>query len=134
MDISKIVVTAQKVRNQLIKEQGGAGYKLAGTCVKAADILKIELEKVGIKSSKHFGWVIYDSCDNCSGEPCAPHCYLLVHNGNEKYYLDITADQFDSVIADTRGKNIILLHNKQRPSWFRKEKPSIKEMEYLCGY
>lgn len=129
IDILKV---ATYVRNQLIHKYGTANG-LMGYCKEAADLMIFYLERIKIKSSKHFGWCIYDRCDNVSGEPCAPHCYVLVHDGTKRLYLDCTATQFQFAL-EQEIPEIILLKPGDRPYWFRERKPSIKEMEYVSGY
>lgn len=122
---------ARKVRYHLAHKYGLEG--LRGRCKEAADLMIRELNSNAIKASKHFGWCLYDTCDGCSGEPCDPHCYVLIHDGNKRRYLDCTATQFQFAL-DEPVQDIILLEPGQRPYWFREKKPSVKEMEEHCGY
>lgn len=119
---------ATAVREYLVKKYNGF---LDGKCKEAADLLVVELAKHGIKASKHYGACIYDTCVGITGEPWAPHCYVLVHDGKSRVYLDITATQFQSVI-DKHIPEVIL--TKEKPYWFRDNKPSIRDMEETAGY
>lgn len=131
VDLKRIRDCGMKVRNHLLKR--GLATGLDGTCKEAADLLINILKSQGINASKHFGWCIYDNCDNLTGEPCAPHCYVLIHNGSQRLYLDVTATQFENNL-DKQVPEIILLPSGSRPYWFREKKPSLREMERISGY
>lgn len=132
INLNKILYCGQKTRNFLIQKYGSVD-SLEGKCKEAADLLIAALKSQGITASKHFGWCIYDNSDCVTGEPCAPHCYVLVHDGNKRLYLDCTATQFEFAM-DERIPSVILLKSGERPYWFREKKPSIKEMERISGY
>lgn len=131
-EVQTILKCAVETRAFLIKKYGSEDA-LEGKCKEAADIMIQKLDKNKIRASKHFGWCIYDSCECCTGEPCAPHCYVLVHDGNKRLYLDCTATQFQFALEREVPK-IILLKAGDRPYWFRDRKPSKKDMEYTSGY
>lgn len=130
--IGVVMDCGKLTRDYLIKKYGGAD-NLMGKCKEAADLMIKALGSRAIKASKHFGWCLYDNCNGCSGEPCDPHCYVLIHDGNKRWYLDCTATQFQFAL-DQAVPEVILLQPGARPYWFREKKPSLREMEEISGY
>lgn len=118
---------AQKTREYLIKKYGRADF-LDGKCKEAADLMIKALKSQGINASKHFGWCIYDNCEHSTDKPCSPHCYVLIHDGAKRLYLDCTATQFQFAL-DEPVPEVILLPAGKRPYWFRTREPSVREME-----
>ena len=126
-----VIATARQCLTHICNHERYTHIGLAGMCEPACDLLIRELNKNSIKASKHHGWCLYDSCDGVSGEPCAPHFYVLVHKGRERWYLDITATQFQIFLERAVTP---IIYQKEKPYWFRPQKPSLREMEYHAGY
>lgn len=112
---------SQRVRRKVIKQAGGAGFKLSGYDKMACQMLVEDLKKVGINSSIHTGYVKYSTrCFTDSDILCSQHYYVLVHDGHSRYYLDVTADQYEQFVPDTLSDKIIFMQqDKARPKWFR---------------
>lgn len=120
---------AEKTREYILAKH----KTLDGQCKLAAQLMVKALTSRGLTASVHYGWCIYDRSDNSTGEPCAPHCYILLHSGPQRYYLDCTATQFQFAL-DEHIPEVIMLPPGERPYWFRAKKPSIKELERVAGY
>lgn len=120
-----------RARKILLDKYGQNFPDLEGRCKEAAQIMIKLLKSHGVSASEHYGWCLYDTAEYSSGEPCAPHCYVLVHVGRQRWYLDCTATQFNNYL-DAQQPDVMLL--RDRPYWLRRKKPSLREMEYHCGY
>lgn len=105
--IEKVAIA---MRN-LLEKRYGTGTDLCGRCIEASSYLETILRTFGVTDIKQVeGWCLFEDEDYGSDRPYDEHTWLELGNG--KYYLDITADQFN-------------------PAFFGKE--HFKSIEFRCG-
>lgn len=102
--------TAIKMR-KFLEVHYGTGTDLCGHCIEASEYLEKILRLYGLKDIKQVeGYCLWENEDYGSDRPYGEHTWLELGNG--KYYLDITADQFNQ-------------------AFFGKE--HFKPIEFRCG-
>lgn len=87
----------------------GVGTSLSGKCIEASENIKEMLKALGINAETVEGWCVYDNDDSCSDVPWDPHTWVEFDLNGQRYYADITADQFNySMGPETQFRSIIL--------------------------
>ena len=91
----------------------GTGTDLCGYCIEASELIVSLFRYFGYTNCKTVeGWCSFDDDSSCSDAPYDPHTWVEIENG--QFYIDITADQFNTCMYR---------ENKYPPIIFRKGLP-----------
>ena len=83
-----------KVMRHILEKNYGTGTDLSGRCIEASSYLEAILRIFGVTDIKQVeGYCLYEDEYYGSDRPYGEHTWVELGNG--KYYLDITADQFN---------------------------------------
>lgn len=97
---------------------------------KLASIKLLEvLKSIGISSSIHHGWAVYDKPDE-EGNRFTGHWYCIAKHKHDRVYLDIWADNLNDFLTYKAGTILIL---PIKPYWFRNRRPCVKELERVSN-
>jgi arylamine N-acetyltransferase len=87
----KLFITASYVRMKIEEENKDINRSLGGTCIDASTEIQAMLKEIGIKSEFVEGLITLDV-----QAEILPHCWIEVTTDTEKYYVDVTASQFNN--------------------------------------
>ena len=118
---NKVYKEVAKVRRYM--ENKYNSKNLEGKSMEAIMHTANALEAIGINSSIHIGWCIYDFIPGTTGERFEPHAYVLAHVGKQRLYVDIAAAQLSSCM-NVLVPDVIV--SEVKPTWLKSNKPSIK--------
>lgn len=96
----KLVFVAKQVRMKIEEEYSLHNPELDGTCVDASERIIETLKELGISADFITGYVEYDIKNlsrECSYEE---HCWVEVPDGDRRWYIDVTATQFNNYMLN----------------------------------
>ena len=116
----KLLLVAQYVRFEIEHEHEEKNPELNGTCVEASTKIQSMLQNLGIRANFVQGWVSYDMGCNSDNRSYDAHCWVETHIGNDTWYIDVTATQFNNFMLTEFEPIIVSL---EKPESMLYEKP-----------
>ena len=122
----KLLSVAIDVRVKIEYKNKDRNPELYGECVDASLEIQEMLKKIGIESTFIEGWVSYDMGEGCSDVPYDPHCWIEVKDGEDKWYVDVTATQFNRLMFKENKYQPIII-SKNMPYGMSYTEPKYEE-------
>lgn len=120
----KLKLVATYVRLKVEEENKDTNPDLYGECMDASDEIVSMLSDIGIEAEFIEGWVSYDMGGCCSDRSYDEHCWVEVKDGDDVWYVDVTATQFNRLMC-TEFEPIIV--TKERPKAMSYDEPVFED-------
>lgn len=123
----KIYDIAKSVRDELKCKYADC---LCGRCIEASEKIAERLTQTDIECEIVESWCVYDEFGGCSDRPYDEHTWVVATICNEKLYIDVTADQFQSCI-DEKMLPIIIGY---QPTYMQINEPDEEQLIEMGWY
>lgn len=123
---AKLLSVATYVRLRIEHENKDKNPELYGECVDASLKIQKMLKKIGIDAAFIEGWVSYDMGECCTDVPYDSHCWIEVKDGKDKWYIDVTATQFNGLMFKGNEYQPIIV-SKDMPYGMSYTEPEYEE-------
>ena len=120
---------AQVIRNDIYTRYNG---QMMGKCIEASDTIVAYLRQYRITCEAKQVWVLYEYFENCMSCCYEEHWLVEIRHSKNKYYLDVTMDQFQSQFSKKLPE---IYFSEKLPNFYltRKITPNSKVLN-ICGW
>lgn len=120
---------AEKIGRQIRSEiiANGGHEEFEGECIKASEMMVIALRKNNIKANDVLCYVLFDNDSGCTDAPYTSHYYVEAIVGEDVWFIDCTATQFNWAMTEPQPEVLVL--KNEFPHWYLENEPSEVQLE-----
>ena len=129
-DLAKINHMARLVRKELEAKYGETSEAMMGKCIEGTDKLVQYLKSVGLRAEAKQVWCLYEYFEGCTDYCFEEHWIVIVQKGTDKWFVDVTMDQFQWAFSRQLNKIYI---GAYLPNFYLTRKPGKGTLD-KCGW